>query len=338
MSQHQVRKVPDRLAAGLAARIVCGMVGSIAVTVGNFDGVHRGHAALIRTARQLVGPSGRVIALTFDPNPIAVLRPGREPARLTTLSQRMRLLGEIGADEVVRLEPTADLLGQSPEAFVQQLVTDYHPSVIVEGSDFRFGRGRAGSIRTLEQLGRQMGFRTEVIEPVEHDLTDQSVVTVSSSMIRWLVGHGRVRDAGRLLGHGYELTGPVVPGDRRGREIGMPTANLEHEQLLPADGVYAATGVLPDGRTYPAAVSVGTKPTYGQQPRICEAHLIGYDGPADAYDWSLRLVVHDWLRDQVQFAGTDALLAQMRRDVQNTLTVVTHEARSHDTTSPAMTA
>lgn len=333
-----MEKSIDRLAAGIAAHIVFGMVGSTALTVGNFDGVHLGHAALVRTARQAVGPDGRVVVLTFDPNPIAVLRPESEPPRLTTFAQRERLLHDIGADEVIRLEPTADLLGQSPEQFVQQLVEAYQPSAIVEGPDFRFGRGRAGGVETLRELGEKMGFRTIVVEPVEQHLTDQIMVTVSSSMVRWLVSNGRVRDAARLLGHAYELTGHVVPGDRRGREIGMPTANLEHEQLLPADGVYAATAVLPDGRTWPAAVSVGTKPTYGDQPRISEAHLIGYDGPVDVYDWPLRLLMRDWLRDQIQFDGTEALMAQMQRDLENTRSAVRDDTNENHPETPVITA
>ena len=298
------------------------MVGSTAVTVGNFDGVHRGHAALIEAARQAVGETGRVVALTFDPNPIAVLRPGSEPPRLTTYEQRRRILAEAGADEVVRLEPTPDFLGLEPYEFMKQLVDRFRPGAIVEGPDFRFGKGRAGSVETLREHGDQLGFRTVVVDPLEAHLTDQTLVTISSSMVRWLIARGRVRDAGRLLGHGYELTGPVVTGDRRGRTIGMPTANLRHEQQLPADGIYAAQAVLPDGATRPAAVSIGTKPTFGEHPRLCEAHLIGYDGPLDEYDWPLRLIMIDWLRDQIRYDDTEALVAQLQRDVENTSAAV----------------
>ncbi|MBT8484052.1 MAG: bifunctional riboflavin kinase/FMN adenylyltransferase [Phycisphaerales bacterium] len=295
-----------------------------ALTIGNFDGVHRGHAALLSAARDAVGDEGRVVVLCFDPHPLTVLRPEAVPPRLTHFADRVRLLGEAGADTVVRVPPTPERLRQTPEAFVDEIVVEHRPVAIVEGRDFRFGRDRAGSIETLESLGGRHGFETIALDAVEVALDDQHVVPASSTITRWLLARGRVRDAANVLGRDYELTGTVVSGDRRGRTIGFPTANLEvGEQLLPGDGIYAGFATRGD-RTWPAAVSVGTKPTYGTHPRVCEAHLVGYDGPVDDYGWTIRVRLSVWLRGQIRYDDTDTLVAQLHRDVA--ATTATREA------------
>jgi riboflavin kinase/FMN adenylyltransferase len=151
---------------------------------------------------------------------------------------------------------------------------------------------------------------------VEASLSDQHVVRVSSTMVRWLVQRGRMFDAATLLGRPYELIGPVVRGDRRGRTFDVPTANLDHgECLLPADGIYAGTARHENGAAYPAAISVGTKPTFGDRPRSCEAHLIGYDGALDDYGWTLHLEIRSWLRDQIRYDDAGALVRQLKRDI-----------------------
>ena len=292
------------------------MLPSTAVTIGAFDGVHLGHAALVAAARDAVGDRGRVVALCFEPHPMAVLRPDAAPARLSTFRQRSRWLRDAGADEVIPLEPSDSLLGKSPRSFLEWVVAEYACTEIVEGPDFRFGRDRAGSIETLRELAPTLGYRAIEVDAVHGTLTDGSVVKISSSIVRWLVNAGRVRDAARLLGHPYVVCGPVVRGDGRGgADLGIPTANLDPCQALPADGIYIGLGTVPDGRRYPAAVSVGTKPTFGENPRVCEAHLIGHDPQTDEYGWTLRLEFHDWLRDQIAFDGIEQLVAQMHRDV-----------------------
>lgn len=289
---------------------------TIAITIGNFDGVHRGHLALIRAGREAVGPAGRVAALVFEPHPLTVLRPQAAPARLSRFSQRKTWLLEAGADEVHPITPSQDFLRQSPEAFVAALAEQYAPAAIVEGPDFHFGRGRAGNVETLRHLETAYGYRTIVIDPVEVTLSDLSIVRVSSSMTRWLLAQGRVRDAAILLGRPFELQAQVVKGDQRGRDIGFPTINLDHgDCLLPADGIYAGVAVRPDGATYAAAISVGTKPTFGNSPRVCEAHLIDYNGPLNDYGWTVTLQFHDWLRDQLKYASVDALVDQLHRDI-----------------------
>jgi riboflavin kinase/FMN adenylyltransferase len=310
------------------------------LSIGTFDGVHRGHAALIRTAREQ--GADRVIALTFDPHPLTILNPSLAPARLSTLDQRRRWLMDAGCDEVVPMKPAASLLSMSPEAFLKSMVRRFAPTAIVEGPDFRFGRGRAGDIATLRTIGRDMGFAVHVVDPVEVVLSDHTMVRASSTIVRWLLARGRVVDAARVLGRPYELDVLVVPGDRRGRTLGFPTANLaprrEHADMLPpADGVYACLGVLPDGREFPAAVNVGIRPTFAGSTRTIEAHLLtnppGLDQPVQAawsplpglpeYGWGMRLRFLGWLRDQVRFSSVDAIIDQIRRDVVRARELVT---------------
>jgi riboflavin kinase/FMN adenylyltransferase len=290
------------------------MSGSTVITIGAFDGVHLGHASLIGAARSA---GGTVTTLAFDPHPAHVIRPGTGPVLLSSFEQRREWLTKAGADEVVALEPTPELLNRSPKSFLDWLVGQYNPDVIVEGTDFHFGHDRAGSVETLRQHERSLGYRTLVVADVEATLTDGTEVRVSSSLIRRLVGWGRVRDAARLLGRPYELRGEVVRGDGRGGPLlGVATANLDHGTVvLPADGIYVATATGPAGRTWPAAVSIGTKPTFGENPRVCEAHLIDYDGATDEYGWAMRIEFHDWIRDQVAFDGAEALIEQIHRDI-----------------------
>lgn len=295
----------------------------LAISIGNFDGVHRGHEALIATARRLVGAAGRVVAVTFEPHPAAHLRPDAVPPRLALPAERTRLLRKAGADEVVELDPTPALLGLAPEAFLAELHRRVPFQAIVEGEDFRFGQGRAGSIATLRELGaagRMMpgGFETKVLAPVDVMLNDQTVVRASSSIVRWLLVMGRVRDASAVLGRPYELTAVTVPGDRRGRTIGFPTLNCgQSEQLLPMDGVYGGIAYLPDGRRAVAAISVGTKPTFGRSARTCEAHLPNLKLPLDWYGFPLRLSFVTWIREQRTFGSLDALLERIRADIDD---------------------
>ncbi len=284
-----------------------------AVTIGNFDGVHLGHRALIARARTL---APRVVALAFDPHPAAVLRPDAAPPRLTTFEQRRAALLDAGAHDVVRLAPTPDLLQRSPHAFVAQLVQDHAPSFIVEGDDFRFGKGRSGDIRTLRQLGQSFRFAVEIVPPVEIALTDHQIARASSSLVRWLLSHGRVADAALVLGRNYQMTGTVIRGDQKGRTIHCPTANLKTECMPPADGVYAAWGSLADGRRFPAALSIGTRPTFDGLDRRIEAHLLDFDPSVlpSEYGWSLTIELVAWLREQVRYHSIDALGEQIARD------------------------
>ena len=321
-----------------------------AVTIGTFDGAHLGHAALVERARQRVGDAGRVVVLAFDPHPAAVIAPERTPPLLTAFDRRAELLKAVGADEVIRLDPrpstdhprsdlawTRNLLALEAEDFVAKLVQSFQPTVVIEGSDFRFGARRRGDVTFLSELGRSQGFEVDLVPPVHAALRDQSVVRVSSTLARWLLGHGRVRDVAALLGRPYELNGPVVRGDQLGRTIGFPTANLSHAETAPAAGVYAGLAELPDGRTLPTAVGIGKRPTVnGVEPRT-EAYIIdraqtGDWAPLDGlpeYDWPLRLKLVAWLRDEVKFASFDLMRDQIVRDVARTKTLAREAAAAY---------
>ena len=293
------------------------MSGLRAITIGNFDGVHVGHVRLINEARTAVGRDGLVTALAFDPHPLTVLRPGATTQRLSTFDQRRRWLTEAGADEVVQLRPTSEFLRLEPAEFLAWVADEYRPDLIVEGDDFRFGRARAGSAKTLQEHEATYGYRTIIIPAVQATLSDHRVVRASSSTLRWLLTNGRVRDAAILLDRPYEIHAKVVPGDRRGRDLGVPTANLDHgDCLLPADGIYCGAANGPDRQRYTAAISVGTKPTFGSNPRVCEAHLIDFAGRVDEYGWIIELQFDDWLRDQLAFEQVDLLTEQLQRDIQ----------------------
>lgn len=304
--------------------------GSLAITIGTFDGAHRGHGALIAACRERVGEHGRVIAMAFDPHPASKLNPSAVPARLTTFEQRSALLratlrdGRRGADEVVRLTPDDALLDLSPEAFVAQVCRAHRPAWWIEGADFHFGKGRAGSVRTLESLSASEGFRSLVVPGVTVALDDHLVVRASSTLVRWLLANGRVRDAGVVLGRWFEHAGEVVRGDQLGRTIGFRTLNIAGECVPPGDGVYAAWVSLPDGRSCPAAVNIGLRPTVrggqGGLERRVEAHVMHPDGsPADLstfgdYGWRATLRFVAWMRDQMRFDGLETLKCQLRRD------------------------
>ncbi|MBY0311961.1 MAG: adenylyltransferase/cytidyltransferase family protein [Phycisphaerales bacterium] len=314
--------------------------------IGTFDGVHLGHRALIRRAREIADAhaGARVVALVFKPNPVEVLRPHAAPPRLSMFERRRDWLLSAGADVVERLEPTPELLDLSPEEYVRQTVERYRPIAFVEGGDFRFGRARAGDNRLLAELGGRHGFSVSVVEQVQVALTDHQLVPARSTIVRWLLSEGRVRDAARVLSRAFEISGTVVRGDQRGRTIGFPTANIETPTMIPADGVYAARAHLPDGRVMAAAVSIGTKPTFGEHGRAVEAHLLGLDGSRIAgpgqgwktlpelpeYGWAIRLEMLAWVREQVRFAGLDALLGQLRRDCERVCEIVRAESVSSE--------
>ncbi len=290
------------------------MPSNCAVCIGNFDGVHLGHQALLAAARRSVGPSGRVVAVTFDPMPAEALG-GPFRRRLSRMGERQHLLSEHGADEVVVEPCTKRLLAQQPEEFIHGLRAKLNFDVIVEGPDFRFGHKRTGSVETLRELGPRHSFTVEVVPDLLVRLEDASEVPARSTATRWLLEQGRVVDARRMLGRAPLLDGRVMPGDQRGRTLGFPTANLEvGPLLLPADGVYSAIAELPDGSRRRAAVSVGTKPTFGDSPRTVEAHILEWSAPLNEYGWPLRLHLGRWIRSQQVCSGIAELVELIRRD------------------------
>jgi riboflavin kinase/FMN adenylyltransferase len=281
------------------------------VTIGNFDGVHLGHVALLEVAReQARSLSVPAIAVTFDPHPMALLRPGQAQPPLTTAADRLRLLQEQGADHVLVLRTSPSLLGLRAAEFFRQVIQDrFAARALIEGHNFGFGRGREGNVETLGQLCDQAGLTLTVVPARQIDGYE-----VSSSRIRALLQSGDVGEAARLLGRPHRVHGVVGTGQRRGQQLGFPTANLEHlETLAPGNGVYAVRVALPD-RTWPGAANVGPNPTFGEDARKLEVHLIGFAG--DLYGRPLAVDFLQRLRDTRPFPGVAELVAQLRVDVE----------------------
>lgn len=286
------------------------------LSVGNFDGLHRGHRAILSAARALRGRALDAAALavvTFEPHPLTVLRPEAAPPRLTPPSLKRGLIEQAGADYLVTLAPRREVLDLTAEAFWAILRDEVRPAHLVEGESFSFGKGRGGNVQRLREWSRGTGVRLDVVLPVSVALLDLRVTPVSSSLVRWLLAHGRVRDAGICLARAYALEGQVVLGHQRGRTIGVPTANLDcRDQMVPADGVYAGRCAV-DGRTYPVAMSIGTNPTFSDDRRQVEAHLLGFSG--DLYGRVLRVELTDWVRGMCKFNGVEPLKRRMALDL-----------------------
>jgi len=287
------------------------------LTIGNFDGLHRGHRQLLGICRTLrdEGPHRSVVLVTFEPHPLVVLRPELAPPRLTPRPEKQALLEAEHVDCLVELPPEPAILNLTAEQFWAILRDQVRPSWIVEGRSFNFGKDRAGTLETLRQWAASSPVRIRAVDPCTVALLDLSIVHVSSSLIRFLLSCGRARDAAICLGRPYALEGDIVMGYHRGRSIGIPTANLNcPEQLIPADGVYAGRAAV-QGDAFPAAVSIGTMPTFGENDRQVEIHLVGFEG--DLYGQALRVEILDWLRDQRKYSSPEALAAQIGRDIQD---------------------
>jgi riboflavin kinase / FMN adenylyltransferase len=289
------------------------------LSIGNFDGVHRGHQSLLRLARELraSAPGSRLAVVTFEPHPLTVLRPKKVPPRLITPEMKRALLAAQGVDDLVELAPEPAVLNLSAEQFWALLRDEVRPSNLVEGSEFNFGKNRGGNIARLREWTAGTGVQLHVVSEVEVPLLDLRVVPISSTLVRWLVAYGRVRDAAICLGRPFALQGEVIRGHQRGRTLDVPTANLRvNRQLVPDDGVYAGRCVV-DGKTFAAAVSIGTLPTFGDSDRQIEAHLIGFTG--DLYGQVLTVELIDWLRDQRKYNGIEPLKAQIAMDIEETV-------------------
>lgn len=302
----------------------------LGASIGNFDGVHLGHQALLDALRASGPAVSATVAVTFEPAPAVVLGRAAEPRILTALQRRKQLL-ELGFDDVLELPTTPELLALEPQAFIDRLLTLLGKplSLLAEGPDFRFGRGRAGSLETLTAAGQELGFEVAVVSECRIGLADGLEVPARSTVVRRLLGLGRVEDASRLLGRRHALVGKVVQGDQRGRTIGIPTANLDlGGAMLPADGVYAGIATLPDGERRPAAISIGTKPTFEPTPAVAEVHVLDWDGPLDDYGWEVSTTLARRLRGQERYDGLDPFLAQLERDLEATRTVAAEEIRN----------
>jgi riboflavin kinase / FMN adenylyltransferase len=289
-------------------------LGGTVVTIGNFDGVHLGHRRVLARAREVADERGlTLVAVTFDPHPMAVLRPEHAPTQLTTIERRAELLADAGADHVLALPFDRDMAGWTPDEFTQRVLVDaLHAEAVVVGANFRFGNKAAGDVAALHAFGRDHGFVAEGIP------LDGGPMVWSSTYIRTCLAGGDVAGAAEALGHPYAVRGVVVQGDRRGRELGFPTANVPTDGMTaaPADGVYAGwLRRLDTGETYPAAISVGTNPTFsGVRERRVESYVLDRTD-LELYGVEVEVSFVDRLRGMVAFESVEKLVEQMHADV-----------------------
>jgi riboflavin kinase/FMN adenylyltransferase len=289
-------------------------LGATVVVIGNFDGVHLGHRHVLARAREIADERGLpVVAVTFDPHPMAVLRPEHAPTQLTTVERRAQLLGEAGADHVLALPFDRDMASWSPERFMASvLVGAVRAAAVVVGANFRFGNKAAGDVAALRAYGAEHGFTAEGIP------LDGGPMVWSSTYVRTCLAAGDVAGAAEALGHPYAVRGVVVEGDRRGRELGFPTANVPTDGMTaaPADGVYAGwLRRLDSGETYPAAISVGTNPTFdGVRERRVESYVLDRTD-LELYGVEVEVAFVERLRGMVAFESVDMLVEQMHADV-----------------------
>ena len=279
------------------------------LALGNFDGLHRGHLKIIeRVRRGALEHGGTPMAMTFDPHPPRIVRPDKAPPLLMTKAQRLEALHRAGIACVAVVRFTPELSQWDPETFVHRVLVEWlRISKVWVGANFLFGHGRSGNFSTLRTLGQRYGFRAEKIDPVRY-----KDFVVSSTRVRRLISEGRMDEAGALMGHPYYLDGDIVHGRGRGREIGVPTANLATEnELVPPHGVYATTMTI-DGIVRAGITNVGVRPTFGESDVSIETHLLNYDD--DLYGRNVRLSFVQRLRDERRFPDIDALRAQIEAD------------------------
>jgi riboflavin kinase/FMN adenylyltransferase len=280
------------------------------MTLGNFDGVHRGHQAILgRVAEAAHARGGDAVALTFDPHPVAILRPDRAPPLITSLRDRIALIAGTGIDVLVVQHFTTAFAALSAEEFVERFVVRrLGATQVIVGHSVSFGHERRGDAALLTRLGERHGFAVEVVGPIRVDGHD-----VSSSAVRRAIAAGDMRLAATLLGRPHRLGGRVVRGKQRGAALGFPTANVRvRAGMLPPDGVYAVR-VRHDGDWIDGAANIGTNPTFGDTGRTLEAYL--FDFEADLYDARVDVAFVERLRDEEKFASVEALVAQMKQDV-----------------------
>ncbi|UJP38698.1 bifunctional riboflavin kinase/FAD synthetase [Cellulomonas palmilytica] len=301
--------------------------GPTVVTLGNFDGVHRGHASVLRRmAADARAQGSSAVAVTFTPHPLQVHRPHDAPPLITGDEDRLDLLEATGLDAVLLLPYSLEFARQSPEEFVRTYLVDgLRARTVVVGRDVRFGWQNSGDLATMVQLGRRHGFDVEVIDDITPDDEAGAARRWSSTWVREALAAGDVEQAARVLGRPHRLRGLVVHGDARGRELGFPTANLAQDAdgMVPADGVYAgwlrrtrrADGTVADDPRLPAAVSIGTNPTFDGVQRRVEAYVLDRTD-LDLYDDEVVVDLVARLRPTLRFSSVDELLEQMHADVE----------------------
>jgi len=288
-----------------------------AVAIGNFDGVHRGHRALIeRALEESAAFGGDAVVLTFEPHPMRVLAPDRSPPRITGADRRLELFASLAVNGVIVQGFDRGFAAMSPELFAREVLLGLRAKVVIVGENFHFGKDRAGDGYALRALGDKLGFRTEVLRPV----LDEGDAMISSSKIRAALADGQLDRVHAMLGRTFDFDGRVVLGDQRGRTIGFPTANLRTDvEALPRDGVYAVRAALVNqddrpGEAMDGVMNIGVRPTFSAG-RSIEVHL--FDRSLDLYGRLLRVTCVARLRDERKFDGIGSLRAQIAQDVRD---------------------
>ena len=287
------------------------------VTIGAYDGVHRGHQAVIGQVRKEAQQLGcQSVVVTFDKHPASVVRPESAPKLLTDLDQKLELLQQTGIDATLIVEFNRERSTEDPALFVKRVLVDtLRAQVVVVGEDFHFGFNRGGNVAMLRELGKQFDFQVEPVKLIARP--DGVEEPVSSTSIRRALAGGQVETATNLLGRAYEVRGVVVNGDKRGRIIGFPTANVEvpNAMCLPADGVYAGKFKCDDGSMHACAINLGRRPTFFEHAdhSLLEAHLLDFDG--DLYGQKVSVTFEHFLRSERKFDGLEAIKTQLQLDV-----------------------
>lgn len=287
-----------------------------ALTIGNFDGVHLGHAKIAQQVRQRADEvGGPAVVFTFDPHPVRLLRPELAPPPLTWTRRKVELLGQLGIDAVIAYPTTPELLQLTPDEFFQQIIVQKMAAkAMVEGPNFNFGKDRAGDVKTLEALCQTNGIMLDIVEPLTRPGETEYV---SSSRIRKLIAQGNVQLACEMLTQPYRIRGMVTHGAGRGAQLGFATANLEAvDTLVPEMGVYAGMSYRGDD-VYAAAINIGPNPTFGEKARKIEIHLIGFQG--SLYGEPLEVSFLSRLREVTTFPDAEALKRQLDQDIQTTI-------------------
>tara|TARA_R110000824_G_scaffold97365_12_gene232753 strand:+ start:347 stop:1270 length:924 start_codon:yes stop_codon:yes gene_type:complete len=282
------------------------------VALGNFDGFHFGHQAVAGKALSWARDEGRpAIIATFDPHPVRFFKPDLPPFRLTSLAQRQRLFADAGASAMLVFEFDAGLAGTTAEDFISKLLVDRFGAVgVVTGADFTFGKGAQGNIDLLRETGGNHGLKSEAVSPI-----GDSDDVISSSRIRHALKEGKCEEAGRLLTRPFTIQGEVIHGDKNGRLLGYPTANIDMgDYLRPKYGIYAVKGRLPDGRVLNGAANLGIRPSFDPPKELLEPYF--FDFGEDLYGQTIEVELHHFLRGEQKFDDLDALKVQMEKDCE----------------------
>jgi riboflavin kinase/FMN adenylyltransferase len=311
------------------------------LTIGNFDGVHIGHQEILQAAKNTATEKRtQLVVMTFEPHPLSVLHPRQKLELLTSLTFKEYLITEAGADCLLLVESTPELLSLSPDEFVERFISKgIRPGIVIEGGSFNFGSGRRGNARTLQKTGREKGFLVSVIEPKEIQLSTGQTVKVSSTVIRNMLKNGDVAEAVPALSRPYRLIGQIIPGRGKGKQLGFPTANMgPTDQLVPAEGVYAGfvqiadteQDLCPETGKRPAALSIGTAQTLGADyPRLIEAHILtGQVG--DLHGKYLAMDFIQRIRSQQKFDTEKQLSEQIEKDCKIAKEILAREDKKYD--------